>query len=149
MNSNSSDNPVDAYDDCPCSGTNLSRLLQPAIMTILAEKSLHGYAIVERLAQTPLLGGDRPDPTGVYRALSGMEERGFVTASWDTSERGPAKKMYELTPGGHGCLARWTSSLAEYHRAIGALIEKAREASAHFQRAQRSRRGSGDKRRET
>ena len=82
---------MDPYEDCPCSGTNLSRLLQPAIMTILAGHELHGYAVVERLTETAMLSGDRPDPTGVYRVLGVMDERGLVTSSWDTSEHGPAK----------------------------------------------------------
>ena len=51
MTSNSRENPIDTCDDCPCSGANLIRLLKPAIMTILAGKGAHGYAIVERLAE--------------------------------------------------------------------------------------------------
>ena len=137
MLSNSSENPVDIYEDCPCSGTNLSRLLQPAIMTILADKELHGYAIVDRLAETPLLAGTRPDPTGVYRALSAMEKHGFVKSSWGTSERGPAKKIYELTPQGLKCLVRWISSLSEYHRAIGELLAEARKASTRLKSSRR------------
>ena len=137
MLSNSSEHPVDIYDDCPCSGTNLSRLLQPAIMTILAGGELHGYAIVDRLAETPVLAGERPDPTGVYRALNAMEERGLVTSSWDTSEHGPARKIYELTPQGHKCLARWISSLSDYHNAIGELLANAKKASARLKRSHR------------
>jgi len=128
------------YDDCPCSGTNLSRLLQPAIITILAGKELHGYAIVDRLAETPMLAGERPDPTGVYRGLSAMERRGLVTSSWDTSEHGPARKIYELTPQGHKCLARWISSLSDYHHAIGELLADARKASARLKRSHRKER---------
>ncbi len=141
MSSNSRRHPGDAYDGCPCSGANMGRLLQPAIMTLLAGKGLHGYAVVERLAETPTLGGSRPDPTGVYRVLSTMEAHGLVTSSWDTSERGPAKKIYELTPSGHQCLARWIVSLSDYHRAIGELLASVRKASA---RCKRSRRGAGE-----
>ena len=125
------------FDDCPCSGANLSPLLRPAIMTILAGKGLHGYAIVERLAETPVLAGTRPDPTGVYRALRTMEERGFVTSSWDTSERGPAKKVYKLMPSGHKCLERWVSSLSDYHRAVGELLRNARKACGRTERSHR------------
>jgi len=110
-------------------------LLQPAIMTLLAGRELHGYAVVEQLTGTPTLAGSRPDPTGVYRALRAMEERGFVTSAWDTSERGPAKKTYALTGSGRKCLARWISSLSDYHRAIGDLLANAREASVRLKRA--------------
>jgi len=137
MLSNSSEHPVDIYEECPCSGRNLSRLLQPAIMTILAGRKLHGYAIVERLTKTPMPAGDRPDPTGVYRVLGAMEDRQLVTSSWDTSEHGPAKKVYELTPSGRKCLARWISSLSDYHRAIGKLLASARKASGQPRRSRR------------
>lgn len=128
---------MNTLDDCPCSGANLGRLLQPAIMTVLAGNRLHGYAIVGRLAETPTLAGARPDATGVYRVLSTMEERGLVTSSWDTPDRGPAKRTYRLTPLGDNCLARWVSSLSDYHRSIGHLLENARKASARLKRSHR------------
>ena len=84
-----------------------------------------------------MLAGERPDPTGVYRALRAMEERGFVTSSWDTSERGPARKTYELTPSGHKCLARWICSLSDYHRAVGELLASAKEAAVRLKRIHR------------
>ena len=139
MSTNSRGGPVEPYDDCPCSGANLSRLLQPAIMTLLAGRRLHGYAILKRLADTPTLAGSRPDPTGVYRLLRSMEERGFVTSSWDTSERGPAKRTYELTASGRKCLARWISSLSDYHRATGELLANAKKASVRLKRIRRGK----------
>ena len=66
---------VDDMDDCPCSGGTLAKLIQPAIMTVLAGGVLHGYRIVQRIAKMPIVGGSRPDPTGVYRALRIMEQR--------------------------------------------------------------------------
>jgi DNA-binding PadR family transcriptional regulator len=105
-------------------------MIQPAIMTLLAGGPLHGYRIVQRLAKTPLVGGSRPDPTGVYRMLRIMEKRGFVVSSWDLSDSGPAKRLYRLTLGGRQCLGRWVKTLADYHRAIGKLLAAARQASA-------------------
>jgi len=118
------------WDECPCSGATLARLIQPAIMTLLAGGPLHGYRIVQRLAKTPLLGGDRPDPTGVYRMLRLMEKRGFVVSSWSLSGSGPAKRLYRLTPEGRQCLGRWVKTLTDYHRAIEGLLTAARQASA-------------------
>ena len=111
-----------AWDECPCSGATLARLIQPAIMMLLAGGALHGYRIVQRLAKTPLLGGSRPDPTGVYRMLRLMENRGLVVSSWDFSASGPAKRLYRLTPEGRRCLGRWVKTLTGYHRAIGRLL---------------------------
>lgn len=117
---------LNLVDECPCSGATLAKLIQPAIMVVLAEGSLHGYRIVQRVANMPILCGKQPDPTGVYRALRGMEKRGLVVASWDLSERGPAKKSYRLTDEGRECLTRWIESLREHHRAIGKLISAAK-----------------------
>jgi poly-beta-hydroxybutyrate-responsive repressor len=118
------------WDECPCSGATLARLIQPAIMTLLTGGPLHGYRIVQRLAKTPLVGGSRPDPTGVYRMLRLMEKRGLVGSSWDLSDSGPARRLYELTPEGRQCLGRWVETLTDYHRAIGRLLAAARQASA-------------------
>ena len=139
MNSNNSEHPVDIYGDSPCLGANLPRLLHPAILTILAGRKLHGYAIVERLARTPTLSGERPDPTGVYRTLSAMEECGFVTSAWDTSGSGPPKKIYTLTPQGHKCLTCWIDTLLDYHKAVGRLLANARKASARLKPSHRSK----------
>jgi DNA-binding PadR family transcriptional regulator len=117
-------------DECPCSGATLARLIQPAIMTLLADSAIHGYRIVQRLAKTPTLGGGRPDPTGVYRLLRLMQARGLVVSSWDLSDSGPAKRLYRLTPEGRRCLGRWVKTLAAYRRAIGGLLSAARKASA-------------------
>jgi PadR family transcriptional regulator len=107
----------------------LAKLVHPAVMMILAHGRLHGYRIVQEAARTPILAGSRPDRTGVYRVLRGLEERGFVVSSWDLSQSGPARKSYCLTPEGRECLARWIETLEQYHRAIGKLLAAARNAS--------------------
>ena len=114
------------YCDCPCAGRNLDKLVQPAILTVLASEDLHGYVLVQRLAEMPMFGGQKPDATGVYRFLRQMEERALVTSSWDTSEAGPAKRLYQLTDAGRACLVRWADTLATYRDAIGELLEVTR-----------------------
>ena len=116
------------YQDCPCAGRNLDKLVQPAILAVLAREDLHGYLIVQRLAEMPMFGGQKPDATGVYRFLKQMEERALVTFTWDLSENGPAKRLYTLTEAGRACLARWTDTLATYRDAISELLDTARAA---------------------
>jgi DNA-binding PadR family transcriptional regulator len=115
---------------CPCAGATLGRLIQPAIMTVLAGGAFHGYHIVQRLARAPMLGGSRPDPTGVYRMLRGMEKRGLLASSWGLSDSGPAKRLYRLTPAGRRCLGHWIETLTAYQQSIGRLLSVAREAAA-------------------
>ncbi len=115
--------------DCPCSGRNLDKLIQPAVLAILAEKALHGYRIVQSLANMPMFKGHEPDNTGVYRFLNAMEERGLLTSAWDMSDSGPAKKLFDLTKKGRECLAKWVATLREYREQIGELLEHLERAT--------------------
>ena len=107
---------------CPCSGVNLDRLIQPAILIILAEGRLHGYRIVERIAE---IEQHKPDATGVYRALRSMEKRGLIDSAWSPSVVGPAKKSYWLTDEGTLCLARWVETLERHSQTVQRLLYRA------------------------
>ncbi len=116
------------FRECICMGKNLDRLVQPAILAILTEGELHGYMIVQRLTDSPMFGGDRPDPTGVYRTLRQMESAGYVAAEWDTSGTRPNRKVFRLTEEGISCLGRWADTLYCYHAAVGDLLAMTRRA---------------------
>ena len=106
-------------------------------MALLIEKPLHGYALVEQLKAMPMFEGQAPDSTGVYRLLNTMEERKLVTSQWDTSGGGPAKKLYLVTDGGRDCLARWLTTLDEYHDRLGKMVKALRTTA----RGRRSSKG--------
>jgi len=117
-------------NECPCGGNNLDKLVQPALLAILTEGPLHGYALAERIGKMPISGRQAPDAAGVYRFLKSMENNGLVVCSWDLSESGPARKSYQITPAGRECLARWIDTLEQYRRSITALLKTARKALA-------------------
>jgi DNA-binding PadR family transcriptional regulator len=125
-------NPKADGDLKPCAtlGKTLSRLSQPTILTVLAasDEPLHGYAIVQRAADSPMFGGNNPDATGVYRTLRQMEENGLVTSQWETPKAGPAKRAFTLTAEGTEALRRWIDSLACYAATIGELRDQASQA---------------------
>ncbi|MDR1087786.1 MAG: helix-turn-helix transcriptional regulator [Coriobacteriales bacterium] len=116
--------------ECAQLGRSLSRLSQPTILTILAasEEALHGYVIVQRAALSPMFGGSKPDPTGIYRTLKAMEDQGLLSSVWDTPKSGPAKRAFSLTDAGIQTLRRWIDSLACYQATIGELREEASQA---------------------
>lgn len=116
--------------ECAQLGKSLSRLSQPTILTVLAasDEPLHGYVIAQRAAQSPMFGGNKPDPTGIYRTLKAMEEQGLLSSAWDTPESGPAKRSFTLTEAGKGTLRRWIDSLACYQATIGELRIEASNA---------------------
>ncbi|MGI6216768.1 MAG: PadR family transcriptional regulator [Coriobacteriales bacterium] len=120
----------DDLKECAELGKNLSRMSQPTILAILAEAGmpLHGYRIVKLAAGSPMFGGNKPDATGIYRALKKMEEQGLVTAEWETPETGAAKRLFELTDKGRKCLRRWIDALACYTLTIQELRDMASSA---------------------
>jgi PadR family transcriptional regulator PadR len=109
-------------DLCPCSGKTLAKLLQPAALAVLAREPVHGYLIARRLEGMAMFKGQKPDPTGLYRLLKAMEERGLVSSSWDLPDAGPAKRRFSLTAGGKACLARWARTLEDYRKSIDGLL---------------------------
>jgi DNA-binding PadR family transcriptional regulator len=114
--------------DCPCSGGTLDKLIQPAILVVLAGGPLHGYRLVERLGGMRILAGQRPDASGVYRFLKTMETKGLVVSNWDTSGTGPAKRVFQITAQGASCLRTWIATLEEYREGITSLLKAARKA---------------------
>ena len=87
-------------------------LHQPA----LGERSREVFRhIVEAYVQTgePIgsrtlsrrLAGFSTDSGAIYRALRTLEEQGDIQSSWDTSQTGPARKIYQLTAAGRAQLA--------------------------------------------
>lgn len=114
--------------DCPCNGANLEKLIHPAIFTLLTTEDLHGYSIVQKLQDTYMLRGKKPDPSGVYRCLKSMEEHGYVTSLWDISNPGAAKRLYRITDDGIKCLRTWINTLEDYHRSLGMFLSFAKNA---------------------
>ncbi len=111
------------YTECAYMGKSLNRLTQPAILSILmdSDERLHGYIIVQKLAETPMYGGRKPDATGVYRTLKQMEKDELVSSEWNTPNSGPAKKDFVITDKGRSTLRRWVDTLACYQRSIEEL----------------------------
>ncbi len=103
--------------------------LQPCLLLLLAEGPTHGYSLMEELNRRQLLPGD-VDVGNLYRALRRMEAAGLVTSTWSTHERGPNKRVYQITDRGEEVLRHWAGVLEqrtrllrvfldEYHRVFG------------------------------
>jgi DNA-binding PadR family transcriptional regulator len=122
---------------CACSGKNMARLLQPAVMAVLAEGPLHGYRVAQRLRGMAMFADQPADRAGLYRLLRSLEKRHLVTSTWDVSTAGPAKRCYELSAAGRECLAHWVDTLRTYHAAVSELL-----AVAQASRALRRRTGT-------
>ena len=121
---------ISRWDDCPCGGRTLDRLIQPAILIVLAAGPLHGYRLAEKIGELTVFRGGHPDASGVYRYLKTMETKGLVESSWVLSEAGPAKRSYRITGDGERCLRKWIATLEAYRDGISGLLKAARKAVA-------------------
>lgn len=87
------------------------RFLEPTLLLLLHHGPAHGYTLLEQLEGFGL--GD-VNPSVVYRALRDMEERNWVTSTWDEERtQGPPRRVYRLTALGDEVLAWWTKDLEE------------------------------------
>ena len=121
---NTTAHKVDRFGRCPCSGKNLPKLVQPAILRALSDGPLHGYALKERIAALYTAGMNAPTAAGVYRILQRMESCGYLVSHLEQTKTGPARRVYAITTDGRACLARWLQSLTQYRRALDSLLDR-------------------------
>src|SRR5262245_20666900 len=78
------------------------------ILKILALGPLHGWAVSESLKQ---VSGDvlQVSDESLYPALHKLEQEGWITAEWKTSELGRRAKFYSLTRIGRRHLEKETA----------------------------------------
>lgn len=85
-------------------------LLRPWLLLLLGQSSSYGYALAERLRA---FGVDISEASVVYGALRRLEQAGLATSTVDLPARGPARRMYRLTPNGMDLRAEWAASLED------------------------------------
>jgi poly-beta-hydroxybutyrate-responsive repressor len=86
-----------------------TRHLPAFVLLVLAEAPRHGGAVHSSLLER--LNGLKVDTAAVYRTLQALETDGEVSSSWDTSNPGPARKIYSLTALGRERLAVWKEDI--------------------------------------
>jgi PadR family transcriptional regulator, regulatory protein PadR len=92
------------------------------IMKILALEPLHGWAISQRLKQ---VSGDvlQVSDGSLYPALHKLEQEGWITAEWKTSELGRRAKFYSLTRLGRRQLAKEAADWERLSSAIASVMK--------------------------
>lgn len=104
-------------------------LLGPSLLLLLAERPAHGYELTERLTE---MGFSAGGTSAVYRELKRLEDDGLVAGTWEAPpSRGPARKVYGLTPGGKRALVgcadsayELTLTLEDYRRRVRAAMRR-------------------------
>ncbi len=88
-------------------------LLVPVLLLMLSQWSSYGYELMEKMSTFGLAA---MNPGTFYRTLRQMEKDGMVSSNWDTSEGGPARRVYSITDAGEAYLNYWAQSLDQYQR---------------------------------
>jgi PadR family transcriptional regulator, regulatory protein PadR len=91
------------------------------ILKALSVESFHGWGISARIQE--LSGAVFSIGQGsLYPALHRMEERGWVTSYWRTTENNRIARYYQLTSEGRSALADEIASWRSYASAMEAVI---------------------------
>ncbi len=104
------------------------RHLPAFLLLALAHGPGHGAALLARMHELLPLSG--VDTGAVYRTLNSLEEDGQTVGEWDTSGRGPARKVYRLTQTGWARLDFWREDIAYRVRLLSTFLESAETVQA-------------------
>ena len=98
-----------------------ARLTEPVLLLLLHQGLSHGYALLDQLQE---YGLGQVDPSAVYRALREMEDREWVTSTWDEEKtQGPPRRVYQITEQGDEALAHWIKDLEQTRAHIDHVLE--------------------------
>jgi transcriptional regulator len=91
------------------------------ILKILALEPLHGWAVSQRLKQ---VSGDvlQVSDGSLYPALHKLEQEGWITAEWKTSELGRRAKFYSLSRAGRRHLEKEAADWERLSTAISQVV---------------------------
>ena len=92
------------------------------ILKIVALEPLNGWAISQRLKQisSEVLG---VSDGSLYPALHKLEQRGWITAQWRSSENNRRAKFYSMTRLGRKQLEKETDNWNRISAAISAIVK--------------------------
>jgi PadR family transcriptional regulator PadR len=94
--------------------------LVPVLLLMLREWSSYGYELMEKMTAFGLAA---MNPGTFYRTLRQMEKDGMVSSCWDTSENGPARRIYSITEAGEAYLKYWADSLDHYQKMMNTFFQ--------------------------
>ena len=89
------------------------KFVAACVLVLLHDQPGHGYELVQRFDAM----GVTHNPAKVYRCLRWLEDAGLASPTWKTPPgRGPARRVYALTPAGTAALSESASALRRHAR---------------------------------
>ena len=91
------------------------------LQTLRSMGPLHGYGIARRIEQ---ISGDEVllNQGTIYASLVRLQQRGWITAAWGTSDNNRRAKYYVLAPRGRAALARETAQWLRIAGVMGRVL---------------------------
>ena len=102
----------------------LQGTLDMLILKTLALEPMHGWGISQRIQQISN-GVLNINQGSLYPALYRLEQQGWITSEWGSSENNRQAKFYELTRTGRKQLTEETENWERLSTAIGQILENA------------------------
>jgi DNA-binding PadR family transcriptional regulator len=95
--------------------------LEPTLLLLLHHGPAHGYTLKEQLERFNL---EDLNPSVIYRALRNMEEKDWVSSTWDEEQsQGPPRRVYQITELGDEVLEWWTEDLRRTQGMIAHILD--------------------------
>jgi PadR family transcriptional regulator PadR len=110
--------------NAPIRGEMLQGTLDLLILKTLAIGPAHGHTIayaIERRSEDVLA----VEHGSLYPALHRIEDRGWISSFWGTSENNRRARYYRLTPAGRRQLTEQTNRWDEIVRAVNRILRPA------------------------
>jgi PadR family transcriptional regulator, regulatory protein PadR len=99
--------------------------ITPVTLVLLREESSYGYELMERLEQFDF---QQISAGTLYRTLRQTEKEGLCKSEWETSEGGPARRMYSITESGEEYLAAWAQACEQYQNVMDSFAQAYRSS---------------------
>ena len=112
--------------ESPMQSEMVQGTLDMLVLKTLLLGPAHGYTIAEAIER----GSEdvlQIEHGSLYPALHRLQNRGWITSFWGTSDNNRKAKYYRLTPVGKKQLAAQSSRWEEIVRAIGRIMNPATE----------------------
>ena len=99
----------------------LQGTLDLLILKAVSLEAMHGWGISQRIQQISR-GVLEVNQGSLYPALHRLENRGWIDATWGTSENNRRAKFYRLTAAGRKELTAQTSTWRRFSGAVEAIL---------------------------
>lgn len=100
----------------------LQGTLDLLILKVLALEAMHGWGISQRIQQISE-GVLCINQGSLYPALHRLEQQGWISSEWGSSENNRQAKFYELTRAGRKQLAEETENWERLSTAVAQILQ--------------------------